>query len=608
VTGPACQALAEFSYVEALCWIGACLADALHYAAERGVVHLDLKPSNVLLAADGQPLLLDFHLARAPLPAGAPAPAWLGGTPGYMAPEQEAALTAVCEGRPLPMAVDHRADIRALGLVLYEALGGTLPPPADAAGELRRRNRQVSTGLADILVRCLAPDPAGRYPTAAALAADLRRHLADLPLRGVANRSLAERWRKWQRRRPFVVPLCTLLLGALAAGGAFLVHVERQSLKADAALREGQDHLQNQRYAEAADSFRHGLALVEDLPFNSRLQHQLREQHHCAERGQAAQELHLFCERLRPLYGANTVPSDRVREIEEHCRRFWEDRRRIADDILEAGPAALAPQLRADLLDLAILWTDLRVRRSPPDKIAAIRQEALDTLAEAERLLGPSVVLCQERKKHALALGMKEMAAAADRQAVTLRPTTAWEHCALGRAYFQAGDWTAAAAEMERSLELEPRALWPNFYKGTCAFHAGNYPDAVAAFSVCVVLAPESAWAWHNRGLAYTELGRLEPALADFTRALYLDATLVDATLWRGIAHYRAQHYGAALADLRRAHDQGADGATVAYHQALVHVARHNRPAALASIRQALRHDPAHPQAKQLLSSLESEP
>src|SRR5262249_40874986 len=130
VGGPACEFLAGASYTRAVCWLGACLADALQYARAHGLVHLDLKPSNVLLAADGQPMLLAFHLARAPLAAGAAAPEWLGGTAAYMAPEQRAAVEAVRAGRRIPAAVDERADVYALGVLLAEALGGTLPPAA----------------------------------------------------------------------------------------------------------------------------------------------------------------------------------------------------------------------------------------------------------------------------------------------------------------------------------------------------------------------------------------------------------------------------------------------------------------------------------------------
>src|SRR5205814_1202065 len=131
--------------------------------------HLDLKPSNVLLAADGTPMLLDFHLAHAPLAPGGPPPSWVGGTVAFMSREQHAALAAVLAGRPVPLPVDARADVFSLGAMLYGAFGGQLPFLPGVSPPLGRVNRHVSAGLSDILQRCLAYDAADRYPDAAAL-------------------------------------------------------------------------------------------------------------------------------------------------------------------------------------------------------------------------------------------------------------------------------------------------------------------------------------------------------------------------------------------------------------------------------------------------------
>src|SRR5262249_38590268 len=140
VRGPARDWLCRASWVEAVCWVGACLAEALDYAHQRGLVHLDVKPSNVLLASDATPMLLDFHLARGPVQEGNPAPSWLGGTPAYLAPEQAAAMEAVRRDGAVPETVDGRTDVFSLGLVLYEALAGELPRPERSARALRARN------------------------------------------------------------------------------------------------------------------------------------------------------------------------------------------------------------------------------------------------------------------------------------------------------------------------------------------------------------------------------------------------------------------------------------------------------------------------------------
>src|SRR5262249_51348664 len=149
---------------------------------------------------------------------------------------------------------DGRTDIFSLGLVLYEALGGVLfssaplssssgrgksrssvsrdrefsKPPLSCAVSLERCNAKVSPGLSDLVRRCLARDPEGRYRDAGSLAADLRRHLNDLPLRGVPNRSVVERWRKWRRRRPLDLPKRVFgilaVTAMIAATAAWITH------------------------------------------------------------------------------------------------------------------------------------------------------------------------------------------------------------------------------------------------------------------------------------------------------------------------------------------------------------------------------------------------
>jgi serine/threonine protein kinase/tetratricopeptide (TPR) repeat protein len=597
--GPNRRFLESASYVQAVCWMGAVLADALHYAHAQGLVHLDVKPSNVLLTADCQPMLLDFHLARGPAPAGGDGSGWLGGTYAYMSPEQKAAWRAWRDGRPADVAVDARSDVYSLGLLLTEALYGAPAATAAArAGELPP-HPEVSTGLRHILARCLRLAPAERYPGAALLAEDLRRHLTHRPLVGVCDRSLAERWRKWRRRRPQALWLSLLVAACLAAVGAAAALSVRQAAQrrqdVQDSLERGLRHAEQRHWADAAAAFDGGLERLDGGPLHTELARQRRR----AARGHDVEALHEWVQRTRYLHEDDQPSPEALRTLEAQCRTAWEQR----DRLLAAVDAPLGPDLeemvRRDLLDVAAIWSDCRVRLAGPAGADEARREALRTLEEAESLFGPSPLLSWERRALAGKPGGDDAGPA---------PSTAWEHYSLGRRLLRSGDLEAAAAAFDRAVELRPQDFWPWFGKGACAHRRGHYDQAVTAFTVCVALAPESAASWFNRGLAQAARADAASALRDYDRALQLDPRLAAAALNRGALRLQGRHFTEAEADFRLALELGANPAAAHYNRALLCEAREDHAAAHACLERALRHDPAHRPSLELRAWLRQRP
>jgi serine/threonine protein kinase/tetratricopeptide (TPR) repeat protein len=222
------------------------VADALAYAHRQGILHRDIKPSNLLLDQQGTVWITDFGLAKAEGADDLTQTGDIVGTIRYMAPER-------FDGRSLP-----ESDVYALGVTLYELL--TLRPAFEDAnkGRLvekvlheppvppRKIDPLIPRDLETVVLKCLAKEPAERYASAEELADDVRRFLADRPIRARRSTWREQMWR-WCRRNPAVaVSLAAVLLSLLLGTIVSVVF----GLRAESSARQAQDDRDKAQAAE----------------------------------------------------------------------------------------------------------------------------------------------------------------------------------------------------------------------------------------------------------------------------------------------------------------------------------------------------------------------
>ena len=521
------QHIEGLTYVEAILWLGARLADGLAHAHERGILHRDLKPANILLTDDGLPMLLDFNLSENVKATGAATAALIGGTLPYMSPEHLAAFNG--ETRT----VDERSDLYSLGLVLVELLLGRLPftrfpgPTEATLPKMIAEREQGPPSLGDdplrlspavqaIFRKCLHPDPEQRYASARQLQEDLERQLNHLPLKHTPEPSLRERVVKWVRRNPRVTSAGSVAIFAMT------------------------------------------LLIALGLAFWSR-SHALARHEACQAHLQLTEDLG----RARLLLAGSGGDAEQKKEGESIARS--------ALGRFETIPTALNADeqvgVREHLAEMLLLLAG-RERD---------RQQALELNERATRWLG------EERTPRAATLQrarllekLERLDEARDvfRQAEASPVRSAWEQTLLAREQLRIGQVQSAIDELRKAVRQDPSNVAAWYLLGNATLEAAAHQlarenDAVAAYTASLALAPTFYGLYFNRGLAYLRVKNYREAEADFARVIELRPDYAEAYLHRATALEGLDRPTAALEELQRAIDRGYKG-----HRALFTGAR----------------------------------
>jgi tetratricopeptide (TPR) repeat protein len=506
---PAMAIFESSSFEDAVLWIGERLADALSHAHERGIIHRDIKPANVLMADDGQPMLLDFNLAADENDSAAEH-ARIGGTLPYMAPEQVRVFGGSTEK------VDGRADVYSLGTLLFQLLTGRLPYPdhlgdteliltqmqADRSGPipgLRQHNPRVTPAVESIVRKCLEPDPTRRYASAVHLRDDLARQRANLPLKFAAEPSIRERAGKWVRRHPKLVSpaaICAYMAAALLAASAITV---RLSLDARARRQD----------AERIDAYRKYedfLTLADRVKMSA------------GSPDKSADVFHSGSEAL-----------DRYRATEPG----WEDRPEVV-----RLPANERERLKSEVGELAFLTARAAALLRRDAELARKLNEL------AERSLAPDARSAAVTQRSDLTGVSPAEISAAVGSGTRGDFLLACDLSARGR-------HRDALALVTRFVAQNPQDFGGWFLKAHCHDVLGQYEEARGDYAICAALRPLSPRPVAARGeLAFRQGKDLDQARADLDRALQLDPNLADARLTRALVLRALGKHQEALADL----------------------------------------------------------
>ena len=547
---------------------GAQIAGALEHAHEHGIIHRDLKSSNIVIDAKGEAIVLDFGLARRlPDDAGVQSreptltrPDALAGTLSHMAPE-------VLRGER----ADTRSDVWALGVLLYELVTGELPFTGRTQFETseailgdapKPMNPRVPLALRLVIEHCLIKDPAGRYqraqPVADALDAIKRRRAWP-----VVGRLLVSA----RRRTLYATAAAALLLPVLVVAGGRLraefgaTFSKRISTLALLPLENATGDPRADYYAEGiTDALITQLGAATDVRVLSR-----------ASAARAARTAKTITEMGGQL-GADVIVQGALRRSSEQItlgvrlvrpsdgRVLWsETYERNAREVLAleadvvrglagAIQLTLKPEARERLAAIRAVSPDVYEaylkgryewnKRTPTSLQLAVEHftRAVDldptyapahaALADCFNLLGTVMLGTGSPREY------RPRAAAEAIKALQIDPYSAEAHAALGYVWHYEWRWADAEREFRRAIELNPSYSLVRIWYANLLMSRLRMKEAIEQVTAARDLDPFSLIVNTNVGWVLDRAGRHEDAIAQLTQTLALDSTYVQAR-WR---------------------------------------------------------------------------
>jgi serine/threonine protein kinase len=516
------QMLEDLTYVQAVLWMGSRLADGLAYAHERGILHHDLKPANILLTDEGQPMLLDFNLAEDTKRIKNASVAHIGGTLPYMAPEH---LEAFHHGKH---PVDARSDIYSLGVILYELLTRRHPFPVrrgpvqellpamlqdrlQPPPRVRRWNRAVSPAGESIVRHCLEPDPMRRYQSARELQVDLERHLQHLPLKYAPDRSLRERARKWVRRHPLWASF-----SAIGAAVMALVLVLNILFEWYWARQEQREKLEALEAFVRFENERKTMSILLNAPARSPEQRE--------------QGLRL---------GAALLETYHLLDEDTDWRE---------QPLVKRLPQQMQERLQQEMGELLLLLAYARANRA-----LAPREEKNTPLEKALRLNKLADEKCYDENPSPRAwsaqraelnrrLARNEQSSAGKKHIPEDSPQ---DRYLLARHYVFQKEYAKAKNLLILATRQDPENLGAWCLLGTCYLDGfADKANAASCYTTCIALWPRCHGAYLNRSLVYFQEKNISEAFLDFDEALRLEPEQTEAYVPLA-THLLGQHFGA---------------------------------------------------------------